>query len=76
MKPWTKKDFEIKGRFTGSQLKGRENEYIYEIFFGNKQMGDYRFTSKAKANAWLGEFLRKANKLRRKYDDTGKETKV
>ena len=62
---WTKNDFEIKGRRTGSRLAGMENEYIYEIFWNGKALEDgystRRFTSKAKASQWLGRFIKMRN---------------
>lgn len=64
MSKWRKKDFQIVGRRTGSVLRGRENEYVYEIFWQGKRLGDYMFTSKRKADTWLGQFLRKANEIR------------
>ncbi len=69
MKPWRKKDFEIRGRFTGSRLAGRENEFVYEIFWNGKQFPDLRFSSKRAASDWLGRFLAKANALRAAYKE-------
>lgn len=60
MTKWTKKDFEVVGRRTGSRLAGRENEYIYEIFWNGQNLGK-SFTSKAKANQWLGRFIKIRN---------------
>lgn len=68
MTPWKKSDFVIKGRRTGSQLKGRENEYVYEIFYNGRPLSDRQFSSKAKADEWLGGFLKHANEVR-KYRD-------
>ena len=72
MEKWKKSDFEIKGRFTGSRLAGRENEYVYEVFYNGKNMGGYMFSSKAKANEWLGKFLKKANDIREKAENMKK----
>ena len=65
MKKLTQKEFEIKGRFTGSRLAGREHEFIYEIFYNGKRLGDYNFTSKAKARTWLGKFVKIVNEMRK-----------
>ena len=69
MIPWKKSDFVIKGRRTGSRLAGRENEYVYEIFYNGKLLSDRQFTSKAKANEWLGDFLKYANEVRGRQSD-------
>ena len=68
MKKWTKSMFQIKGYFTGSRLAGRENEYLYKITYNGQDFGDMRFTSEAKASKWLGEWLKKANDIRRKVE--------
>lgn len=62
MEKWKKADFEIKGRRTGSRLAGRENEYIYEIYWNGKSLGN-SFTSKVKASKWLGKFIKMRNDL-------------
>ena len=67
MRPWTKSDFVIKGRRTHSNLRGRENEFIYEIFWEGQRLGDLRFTSYRKANSWLGKFIKKRNLLLEAY---------
>ena len=69
MKKWTKKDFRLYGHFTGSRLKGHEHDYVYDVYWGNSSIPmETGFSSKRKAEAWLGEFLRKANRLRAEYD--------
>lgn len=65
MRAWTKKDFDIVGHRTGSRLLGHENDYVYEIRYEGRVLGDMTFTSKAKAGAWLGKFLKKANMIRK-----------
>ena len=61
---WYKKDFVIRGYFTGSRLRGHEHEYLYDIYWEGKLFAR-GFSSKAKAEAWLGDFLKKANALRK-----------
>lgn len=57
---FTKKDFTIKGRFTGCRLQGRENEFVYNIYMSNgNRLTDMDFTSKAKANEFLSAVLKK-----------------
>lgn len=70
-KRWTKKDFRIYGHFTGSRLRGCEHEYVYDIYYGSKMI-EYGFSSKRKAEAWLGEKLRKMNAIRKAAYDAGK----
>ena len=72
-KRWTKKDFRIRGHFTGSRLAGREHEYAYDIYYGDSMKTiETGFSSKRKAEAWLGEKLRKMNAIRKAAYDAGK----
>lgn len=61
---WTQSDFDIRGRRTGSRLAGRENQYIYEIFYKDERMGEMMFTSKERASYWLSGWLKKMNHIR------------
>ena len=63
MRRYTKKDFEIKGRRTGSQLRGRENEFIYEVFWNGKQVTDVRFTTKSHADKYVSKLVKLANMI-------------
>lgn len=56
-----KKDFEIKGRRTGNQLKGYENEYLYFVTYHGTQISPYGFSSKKKADTWLSRFIQYYN---------------
>lgn len=68
-----KSDFEIRGRRSGSQLKGRENEYVYEIFYKDgRQIQNAVFTSKARASKWLSERLSRLNEIMKKVKENGK----
>ncbi len=57
-----KSDFSIKSHRTGCQLKGRENERVYEVFTsdGKKKVkgGFYRYND---ADKWLSENVKIAN---------------
>lgn len=59
-----KNQFVIKGRRTGSRLRGRENQIVYEVFTkdGTKFVkgGFYRWCD---ADRWLSETVRIANKI-------------
>lgn len=70
-KRWTKKDFRIEGHFTGSRLRGCEHEYVYDIYYGSSRI-ETGFSSKRKAEVWLGEKLRKMNAIRKAAYDSGK----
>lgn len=61
------KDFTIKGRRSGSQLRGRENEYLYDIYWNGKKL-DRSFTTKREAQNFISDFVRKANRLIKKSD--------
>lgn len=60
IKPWTKKDFEIKSYRSGSQIKGKENEWLYKIYWNGKLLKD-GFSNKAEANKWLSKFIKTRN---------------
>ena len=62
---FTKKDFTIKGRFTGNRLAGHENEFLYHIEINGRWLSSQEFTSKAKADKYLSAVL-KAYKGERK----------
>lgn len=76
MKHINKSDFEIRGKKTGSQLKGRENEYVYEIFYKDgKRIGDVVFTSKLRASKWLSEKLKVLNKIIKQMEESDYENR-
>lgn len=56
-----KADFSISGHFTGSRLSGREHEYLYHVYYKEKQLDRYGYTSKRKADSWLGAIVREHN---------------
>lgn len=65
---YKRKDFKVVGRRTGCRLRGRENEYVYEIFWNGKQLGDHRFSSKRAAGEWISKFIAKGNKIVKAYN--------
>ena len=69
MKKYKVKDFEIAGQFTHSQLRGRENEYIYKIYWNGKDLGR-QFTSKRSAQEWLSKTVKIMNAIIEKKERT------
>ena len=65
----TKKDFIIRGYWKRGMLRGQENDFRYEIIIGKGakkgQTFADGFTSKRKAEQWLGVRIRIANDMRR-----------
>ena len=63
-----KSEFEIRGKKTGSRLAGKENEYVYKVYYNGKPLGkdgvDYTFNSKSNASQWIGKAVNKMNELR------------
>ena len=61
----TKDDFIIKGRFTGSQIRGREHQFLYSIYTKDgKLLTDERFTNKKEALKFLSAVIRRYNELK------------
>lgn len=63
----TKKDFVIKCEFTGSQLRGQENQVHYVIYkkgTGLRIGWKHRFYTKRSAEAWLGRQIKLANEIK------------
>ena len=59
-------DFKLECRRTGSQIKGRENEYVYDIYFcknGKTILLDKSFTTKKAAQKYISETVKLANSL-------------
>ena len=69
-----KKDFVIKSRRTGSQLRGRENQVEYVIWTadGKRRVKD-GFYRKADADKWLSKKIAEANKILRTAEILKKE---
>lgn len=61
------KDFSIEGYRTGSQLRGRENEYIYKIYWNGKDLGK-QFATKRHAQDFVSKFVKKVNELMDQYE--------
>lgn len=68
MKRIRKGQFVIRGHFTGSQLRGEEHQFVYDIYLNDKRINKHSFSSKAKADKWLGKFVRYLNELKKKDD--------
>ena len=64
MKNWTKKDFRIEWRWHRGRLQGQENRGWYHIFWNGKEI-ESGFRTKKDAERWLGEWLKKANAIRK-----------
>lgn len=79
-KPMTKSEFAIIPRLAyGGRLQGYENKYVYDVEYkGQLLCYDAKgFSSKAKASAWLGAFLRSYNDwCKAQHDDDFLEYKA
>lgn len=68
---WTAKDFSFKWVWNRGRLQGQENNGYYVIVWKNKgrmadnKHHDYKFRTKEDAKRWLGQFLKKANAIRK-----------
>ena len=71
MKVWIKKDFEIVWVWHRGRLQGQENRGWYHIRYNGKDLQD-GFSSKRKAEQWLGVWLKKANAIRKAAFESGK----
>lgn len=72
MKNWTKKDFSIEWRWHRGRLQGQENRGWYHIFYQGRECNS-GFRTKKDAERWLGDFLKKANTLRKQAAERGME---
>lgn len=73
-RPITKSEFHLESRQPyGGRLQGYENIYVYDVYYGTRLLCDKAkgFTSKAKALAWLGTFLKEYNAWRRAMHEDG-----
>ena len=69
---WTKKDFTIKWGWHRGRLQGQENRGWYEIYWNKTgKLIEQGFPNKKWAEKWLGDFLKKANKLRKEATERG-----
>ena len=57
MKVWSKDDFVVVGRRVG--VVNKNNVYAYEVWCDGKRFDDVRHETKAKAKAWINEFLKR-----------------
>ena len=70
MKRWVKADFVIKWEWHRGRLQGEENRGWYHIYWHGREL-DSGFRSKREASAFLGAFLKKANRLRKEAEAKG-----
>lgn len=65
MKKILVKDFEIKSRNAGMQLKGYENIWIYEIICKatGKKVDSPKFYHRVEAQKWLSKIVKVANQI-------------
>lgn len=66
------KDFEIRGYWTGSRLKGQENLWNYEVYYkGHRVKQDYIAHTKTEARAFISRKVKAVNAVlnaaRKKY---------
>lgn len=61
----TRSDFLIAGRFSGSRLAGRENQFVYDVIAKGKGLAvKTGFPSKKSAEKWLRKTIKLANMIK------------